>query len=93
MGLAMQPSQPAGQNLVSMERHLTVAELAALWKLSEQTITDLFRDLEGVLKISNKRTPGARDKITLRIPLSLAERFHRERSRGFSELQPRRRRV
>jgi transposase-like protein len=63
-----------------IERHYTVAELARLWQLDQSTVRRVFQDEPGVLKLG-RGTRGKRAYVTLRIPESVAERVHRERSR------------
>ena len=58
------------------EQHYTVDELANLWALSHDTITNLFRDEPGVLRITPARRRGVRTRITIRIPRSVAERVY-----------------
>ena len=63
-------------NLVIDEKHFSCSELAKAWGISPQTIRELFRDEEGVLKIGSNGTRTRRAYKTLRIPLSVAERVH-----------------
>jgi len=58
------------------ERHYTVAELAKLWRLSEDTIRRIFRNEPGVLVVGNQTERCKRRYITLRIPESAARRVH-----------------
>jgi hypothetical protein len=58
------------------EKHYTPAELAEMWGVSVQTIRDLFREEDGVLKIGSDGTRTRRGYKTLRIPHSVAERVH-----------------
>jgi hypothetical protein len=58
------------------ERHYTPAELAELWGVSVQTIRELFKDEDGVLKIGSKGTRNRRAYVTIRVPESVAERVH-----------------
>ncbi len=58
------------------DKHYTPAELAKMWGVSVQTIRDLFKDEEGVLKIGSDGTRTRRAYKTLRIPHSIAERVH-----------------
>jgi hypothetical protein len=63
-------------------QHYTAAEIAGLWKLSEETIRKLFEKEPGVLVIGNERPRfGRRRYITLRIPEFVVERVHRRLSR------------
>ena len=73
------PEQPG---VVVFERHYTPKELAAVWRLDETTIRRLFIDEPGVLKIGKSaRRDGKRDYLSLRIPESVAQRVHGERSK------------
>jgi hypothetical protein len=62
-------------------RHYTNAELAEIWKLSDDTIRKLFEDEPGVLIIGEKRSGRKRRYVTLRIPEDVAERVHRRLTR------------
>jgi len=65
-----------------LERHLAPAELAAAWGLDETTVRRMFIDEPGVLKFGRLTAQrGKRSYVTLRIPLSVAERVYRERSK------------
>jgi hypothetical protein len=63
-------------NLLKDERHFTPQELAETWGVSVQTIRELFKDEEGVLKIGRDGTRNRRRYKTIRIPESVAERVH-----------------
>lgn len=58
------------------ERHYRVGELAANWRLSRQTITELFKDEPGVMRIGKGlgRYRRKRPYLTLIIPESVALR-------------------
>lgn len=58
------------------EKHYTPTELAEAWGVSVQTIRDLFRDEDGVLKLGSDGTRTRRAYKTLRIPESVAQRVH-----------------
>ena len=58
------------------ERHYTPQELAVTWGVSVQTIRDVFRNEEGVLKLGSNGTRTKRRYKTLRIPESVARRVH-----------------
>jgi methylphosphotriester-DNA--protein-cysteine methyltransferase len=64
------------------EKHFTPADLAKAWGISPQTIRELFKNEEGVLKIGSKGTRTRRAYKTLRIPESVAERVHTRLSAG-----------
>ena len=60
-----------------METVFTVKELAAQWKTSEDTISRMFRDEPGILRVSS--LPSNKRKYQhIRIPLSVAQRKWRE---------------
>jgi hypothetical protein len=60
------------------EYHHTVKELGGMWRLSTATITRMFRDEPGVLKIGEARgRRGRRSYTTLRIPESVVQRVYR----------------
>jgi hypothetical protein len=62
--------------------HYTVAELAAIWKLSEDTVPKLFEQEPDVLVIGNQKPRyGRRRYLTLRIPEFVVERVYRRQSR------------
>ena len=63
-------------NYVMAERHYAPSELAKLWGVSVQTIREIFKHEEGVLKIGRSGTRTRRAYKTLRIPESIAERIH-----------------
>jgi hypothetical protein len=63
-------------NQNAAERHYTPQELAQLWAVSIQTIREVFKNEEGVLKIGSDGTRTRRGYKTLRIPESVAERVH-----------------
>ncbi len=56
------------------ETHYRVSELAEMWKLSASTISRLFRDEPGVLKIGKRRRRIGRPHLVLVIPESVAAR-------------------
>jgi len=58
-----------------MEKHYTVAELAAAWKLSDDAIRRLFLDEPGVINLGK---PSRRKRIyrPLRIPEHVAQRVY-----------------
>jgi hypothetical protein len=58
----------------SFEEVYTLEELAELKKLSRQTVTRLFVDEPGVIRIGHGPTRTKRQHYTLRIPASVAER-------------------
>lgn len=66
------------------ERHYTIREIADMWNISYQTARRMFQDQPGVLAFSMRRMCGqGKPHVTLRVPASVLEKFHRERSAGF----------
>ena len=82
MNLSRKPNRTVTPALevCPLDQHLTPTDLARAWKVDESTIRRLFVDEVGVLKLSTNHR-GKRAYTTLRIPLSVAERVYRERSR------------
>lgn len=64
----------------AFEQQFTPQELAASWKLSEDTIRRLFQDEPGVFTIGDSVPRGKRGYTTLRIPASVVERVYSVRS-------------
>ncbi|HEV3419598.1 MAG TPA: hypothetical protein VG075_04800 [Candidatus Acidoferrum sp.] len=58
------------------ERHFTPQELADMWRVSVQTVREIFQNEDGVLKIGRDGTRTRRRYKTLRIPESVVERVH-----------------
>jgi|HubBroStandDraft_4_1064222.scaffolds.fasta_scaffold147989_2 hypothetical protein len=77
--------RPAPDNSVIPKfavQHYTVAEIASLWKLSDDTVRRLFEREPDVLVIeAQKPRFGRRRKSTFRIPQFVVERVHRRLSR------------
>ena len=73
----IRPTNPA---LSVGEKHFTPQELAEAWGVSAETIRQIFRDEQGVLKIGKSGTRVKRGYFTLRIPKEVAERIHRRLS-------------
>jgi hypothetical protein len=64
------------QSKVMGEQHYAPSDLAKMWGVSVQTVRELFKDEEGVLKLGSDGTRNRRAYKTLRIPHSVAERVH-----------------
>ena len=63
-------------------QHYTVAEIAIMWKLSEESVRKLFEKEPDVLVFGNQKPRfGRRRYLTLRIPEFVVERVHRRLSR------------
>jgi AraC-like DNA-binding protein len=65
------------QLIALTERHYSVKELAQLWGLSATAIRRMFRNEPGVLRFGRENKGHQRDYVTLRIPVSVAERVYR----------------
>jgi hypothetical protein len=76
-----EPGPPSALSSPSsaLERHFSVADVAALWNLSKDAIRDIFRHEDGVLAIGTGSSRGKRRYRTLRIPQSVLERVYREK--------------
>jgi len=68
MNAATRPSNPA------LERHYSVAEIAAIWNLSKQTVTRYFAEEPGVVKHESTPSKTRRAYCTLRVPESVVIR-------------------
>jgi len=58
------------------ERHYTVAEVAAMWNLSKDTVRRMFQNEPGVLVLGARPSGRKRGYLTLRIPQAVLERVH-----------------
>ena len=65
----------------ALEPHYTLAEIARMWKLSLSTVLRLFREEPGVLRIGNTNSKK-REKVSIRIPASVAIRVHERLTSG-----------
>ncbi len=59
-----------------IERHWSVAEIAAAWNLSQDVVRRLFCNEPGVLVIGRRVKGTKRRYTTLRVPQSVLERVH-----------------
>jgi hypothetical protein len=59
----------------AFEPHFKPRQLADRWGMSVTTVTNLFADEPGVVKIGG-RSARKRTKVTLYIPLSVAQRVY-----------------
>jgi AraC-like DNA-binding protein len=73
------PSEPQRLN---EEPHYTVKEVAAMLKLSPDSIRRLFRNEPGVLALGSVGRRGKRPYVSLRIPQSVFERKYRQITLG-----------
>ena len=69
-------------NLVVDEKHFEPAELAKAWGVSAETIRNVFRNEPGVLRItaSTNGKLSKRKYVSMRVPVSVAERVHKRLS-------------
>jgi hypothetical protein len=59
------------------ERHFTIAEVAAMWNLSDEFVRQLVRDEPGVTEWVRQK-PGRRRYRVLRIPRSVVARLYKK---------------
>ncbi|HYK58116.1 MAG TPA: hypothetical protein VEV85_01680 [Bryobacteraceae bacterium] len=59
----------------AFEKHYRVKDLAGLWGLSPKTVSRIFADEAGVIRVANDGT-SKRKYATLSIPESVASRVH-----------------
>jgi len=62
--------------MAALEKHYTVADVASLWQLSEDSIRRIFRDHPGVLKLASPEQRFKRGYCVLRIPESVVQKMH-----------------
>lgn len=74
-------NMPVASELM-IERHFTIAELAELWNVSHDYVTDLFLDEPGIIR-SPRRRSGA-----IRIPASVVERVYKTMMEAAFKRQP-----
>lgn len=75
------PAGQAGQpNSRLFEQHLSTADLAEAWNLSEDTVRRIFEKEPDVLIFENPERVSSRRRRTLRIPESVAQRVYRRLS-------------
>lgn len=55
------------------ERHFTLAEIAAMWRISREKARRLFQDEPGVIRFHGTEN-GTREYNTYRVPESVARR-------------------
>ena len=68
----LQPDEP----VEFTERHYSVAEIAALWYLSQDSVRRMFMDEAGVMVIGDRTSTCKRRYTTLRVPESVLRRVH-----------------
>jgi hypothetical protein len=66
-------------NLAADEKHFSPDDLAKPWGVSAQTIRNVFKDEPDVLRLGSP-SASKRSYVSLRIPQSVALRFHRRLS-------------
>ena len=64
------------ENVIPVERHYAVIEVAAMWNLSTHKVRELFEDEPGVLVIGDRNPRHKRRYLTLRIPQTVLQRVH-----------------
>jgi len=75
------PNADTEQKSAWMARHYSVAEIAAMWNLSDEAIRGLFQNEPDVLVLGDLKPRGRKRRYTtLRIPEFVVERVHTRRS-------------
>ncbi len=64
------------ENVVPVERHYAVIEVAELWNLSPDKVREIFEHEPGVLVIGDRNPRHKRRYLTLRIPQTVLRRVH-----------------
>lgn len=75
---------------ISLERHYSVSEVAAMWGVSYMTVQRLFQNEPGVLVFGSDETRWSRKRKTMRIPESVLMRVHRSHRSAENQSQIRR---
>jgi hypothetical protein len=66
---------------ITIDQHFSPNFYAELWGVSSDTVVRWFQDRPGVLKLAKAAAKGKRQRVELRIPLSLAMAVYSERTR------------
>jgi hypothetical protein len=61
---------------LATERHYTIAEVAAMWSLSKQTVRRILKKEAGVLVIGRPGNERRQGYQTVRVPESVLQRIH-----------------
>lgn len=69
-------------NPFPIDPHYSAKFFAELWNVSESTVIRWFQDDSSVLKLSKPSKNGRRTRTEIRIPLSVAMRVYKERTKG-----------
>ncbi len=64
------------ENVVHVERHYAVIEVAEMWNLSPDKVREIFEHEPGVLVIGDRNPRYKRRYLTLRIPQTVLQRVH-----------------
>ena len=68
----------AAAAVLAFEQHFSPAELGKLWHLSPHFIRQRFKDEPGVIRIDRPEEMHKRGYLTIRIPVSVAQRVHQQ---------------
>ena len=71
------PFVPQGATTGSADRHYSVAEISAMWNLSQDAVRKIFQTEPGVLVLGGQGSPHTRKYTTIRIPDSVLQRVYR----------------
>lgn len=66
------------------EKHYLVEELTSLWGISAKVLRPIFENEQGVIRFGSRVSGKRRRYLSLRVPLSVAERIHARLCRGDS---------
>jgi hypothetical protein len=64
---------------VPFEEHFSIAELAARWDIGASTLRRMLADEPGLIRFGESRIRRNRQRphVSIRVPLSVAQRFYR----------------
>ena len=75
------PTMPVSSSLSFAARHYSVAEVAAVWKLSHDAVRKIFQNEPGVLVLGGQGPAHKRRYTTMRVPESVMLRVYRRMTR------------
>lgn len=75
-------AQPVEDRPDFLERHYTLKELSASWRMSVRTLTIWFKEEPGVIRYgAGKLTKGRkRTYVSIRVPESVARRVYKKKT-------------
>ncbi len=63
---------------LALEQHFTLPELAKRWNVDYKTVQRWFENRDDVLRFGTGHRPMKRRHVSIRVPVSVAEKVYRE---------------